>query len=386
MTVNGSNTFRVRNTEMVGSITNGASTTFMVVPGVNYVPGYDINPGIQPMFPWLSGIARNFERFHFNALSVRLVPSAPTSTPGRLYAAIEYDWDDEPPTSKQQMMQKKTKAEEVVWKELVLRADVSALHRDMAWKYVSVNTKEAPEPRTSMCGFFIFAVDTNIINCTWDVLVSYDVSLETPDLDMFKLCDTLTPSVNTPQLAAAVMGAGIQQASLPLALLGTATPASRAMAPALLAGSNDVPSCILGAGIGTGYACKTLIDFKNVVTNPFILTLKIGTFSGTPTQLTANQTQLCLGLFDANGGYLGNTITNAASFSPSLQVKCGITPGSDCTTAGDPITSILSVPVSTLRFVYPALRYVAPLIFSVLDKVQSTEAWTTAQGGYQLEL
>jgi hypothetical protein len=56
-----------------------------------------INPRNSTLFPWLSGLANNFDLFYFTNLSFEWVPFCPTSTAGEVVMAIDYDVTDPAP-------------------------------------------------------------------------------------------------------------------------------------------------------------------------------------------------------------------------------------------------------------------------------------------------
>jgi len=53
-----------------------------------------INPSIETTFPWLSGIAQNYEQYRFLSLKFEFVSSAPADYGGNSYMAFDYDADD----------------------------------------------------------------------------------------------------------------------------------------------------------------------------------------------------------------------------------------------------------------------------------------------------
>jgi hypothetical protein len=70
-----------------------------VLFGVNTI---GINPGIAGSFPWLSSIARNYESYRFQSLSVHYETTAATTATGCVMLAIDYDSNDATPSSKAQ--------------------------------------------------------------------------------------------------------------------------------------------------------------------------------------------------------------------------------------------------------------------------------------------
>jgi len=62
------------------------------------------NPSNQSNFPWLSGVAQNFEKFCFNKLCYRYVTQSPTTSPGSVMIIPDYDVDTGAPATKQQAL------------------------------------------------------------------------------------------------------------------------------------------------------------------------------------------------------------------------------------------------------------------------------------------
>ena len=93
----------VRHREYLGDI--AASTAFTI-------QSYDIQPGLQRTFPWLSSIANSFEQyrirgmlFEFNSTSADAVYSVGANTAlGSVIMMTDYDIADAPPGSKREML------------------------------------------------------------------------------------------------------------------------------------------------------------------------------------------------------------------------------------------------------------------------------------------
>jgi len=65
---------------------------------------YAVNPGIAGTFPWLSGLARQYESYSFDKLSFVLAPQAPTSATGTVLLTADFDASDAAPDSKSQAL------------------------------------------------------------------------------------------------------------------------------------------------------------------------------------------------------------------------------------------------------------------------------------------
>lgn len=55
-----------------------------------------INPADGATFPWLSGVARKYEKYRFRKLKFTMVPHAPTTASGTLGMYVDYDPSDVP--------------------------------------------------------------------------------------------------------------------------------------------------------------------------------------------------------------------------------------------------------------------------------------------------
>lgn len=78
---------RVKNVEPIGSF---GTFTSSGVP-YTYIQGAYINPGNSALFPWLSQIALQFEKYKFNYIKIHYRPVCPTSTSGVVGMCIDYD-------------------------------------------------------------------------------------------------------------------------------------------------------------------------------------------------------------------------------------------------------------------------------------------------------
>lgn len=93
----------VRHREYIGEVS--ASTTFNAV-------GYALNPGLPGSFPWLAGIAQNYDQYRWRGVlyefkstsSDAVLSSATSSALGSVSMATEYDVVDDPYASKREML------------------------------------------------------------------------------------------------------------------------------------------------------------------------------------------------------------------------------------------------------------------------------------------
>lgn len=149
------------------------------------VNSFAINPGMDDLFPWLSGIALNYESYKIHSLSFNVVGTQPTSGSGYIAAAVDFDALDPSPTSKQQMLNFSGAMRCPVWGELTLhcpKGDLSKLGPD---RYVRFGTVADSDVKTYDVGRLIVMRDTpnvTLDNVIAELYVEYDIEFFTPQL------------------------------------------------------------------------------------------------------------------------------------------------------------------------------------------------------------
>jgi hypothetical protein len=156
----------VSHREYVGEISG--DTTFGVI-------SYPINPGLGSSFPWLGGIANNYEKYRIRSLTYEFINIAATSERGRITMAVDYDVLDAVPTNKVDMFQIADAVEGPVWEPLRLKVRPSGLlfTRNGPLSGVDLKTYDA--------GRFIAAI-SNASDSTikGELFVTYDIELHIP--------------------------------------------------------------------------------------------------------------------------------------------------------------------------------------------------------------
>lgn len=376
---------RIRRREFVSTVSNGNVTTFTFDPNSSNSPGWDFNPGVGAMFPWLSAIANSYERFRFHDLQFEFVSSQATSTNGRIYAAIDYDWDDDVPTSKAQLMGNMTASEAPVWTNLKLKADAKALMRDMPWKYVNTAGRVVySEPRTAYSGFLIVAFDTPTVNCRWDLWVTYDIELETPVVENSGVY-IADPGTGTTQPYFADLSTfynvftGVTNRLM--TPLWTSNRNIGSLVREVIGGTADVPNFALPGGWtigGNNRLVNQALDLARLGSKHYLSLKGYAAMTGiTPASLVGPSGFLRMGAvaYDSAGTILGDlTQTNG-------QPKVGIDAldtGASCEpltsgTAGLPARCTFTPSMDSVRKLYPTIRYLIPfmaiLISGGLDPV-----------------
>lgn len=357
--VNGRDAFHVVRREFVGTATNGAVTGFALTPLSVAIPGYDLNPSVYNMFPWLSSIANSYERFRFNKLCYHFIPSQATSTAGRFYAAVDYDYDDSPALTKAQLMGNKTAVECAVWNESRMECDPQCLNRDMPYKYVSCSTRGLDvEGRTAFSGFLMCAFDTTVANCLMDIWVEYDVELVTPVNDsptqqFLSAGDSLaTASTNT------TTGAGPYR-GFPNATRATSAGPLKIVVP----GTTTTPPMTFN-----GFSVPKALDIMDAKGRGWLdLLCSVNATGVTPATLmaAAKTLQITWETFDSAGAWIASITNTPGTFpytSYSHVVGCDVGTND---TAGAYVRSVTSFAIDALLTYAPTMRYVVPTLENV---------------------
>jgi hypothetical protein len=92
--------------EFVRSVTGTASFTAVAI---------DINPGLVATYPWLSTQSKGWEKYKFHKFEVMYIPNHGTDTSGSIFLAFDYDPEDPPPTTQNQMATFQTVTQQRVW-------------------------------------------------------------------------------------------------------------------------------------------------------------------------------------------------------------------------------------------------------------------------------
>jgi len=334
----------IKHREMVATLTNSSNVIFFVEAFSKASPGFDINPGNPYLFPWLSGVATRYEKYKFNNIKFDLVTCMPTSTPGRYYAAIDYDWDDEIPQSKQQMMSYLGAAESPIWQNMSIAASSVAL-KSNGPKYIAKTTYRAdPEPRTSNTGFLIVAFDTTTVDCSIELWVDYEVQLQVPQLDN----EYMVNIPDTPQAKTNVTTAGTSNYGL--------HPVPGNISNVLpwvnfTAIDNNLP-------VNGGYDVKDLNDANLTMIGVVSETGQTPAF-----EATTRGAGFFVKMFDALHKFIA-IIDSSNPNLPSVTTQKGNVDFTTWSSAGAIIRFLQSFPIREIKNVYKSVRYLVPYITS----------------------
>jgi hypothetical protein len=151
-----------------------------VAGSIAYTPlSYRINPANPILFPWLSRIAPNFERYKFKQLCFCLKTQTSTTTVGSVMLAIDYDPVDPLPASKAALMQYEGSIRGAAWDNISTYADKKEIDKECLTAEFEPATDA--DARLSDVGQLILATagqtGTGAISELW---VEYEVELIVP--------------------------------------------------------------------------------------------------------------------------------------------------------------------------------------------------------------
>jgi hypothetical protein len=341
-------------------------------------PGYDYNPACGTLFPWLTQISQAYERFMFHHLSFRVTPSQASSTAGRLYLATDYDYDDQIPSTKSQMMSNQTHQEGSVWAELKLSTIARELHADGKAKYISHNSRmNFVEPRTAYCGFLIVAVDTPTANLLFDLEVTYDVELFLPVLDSMAVLTNPLPVVGDMTPIAADWLNTAYTAGWVCRAIGRfcRMPANQGLFRAVTSGSNGVPALNFFGNVATPVPA----DGNNAIDLGPVGLLREGAlqlqYLLSATGLTPSDVKVTrnvhpeIGLWDSLGNWLGQL---SPYTTPTSDESCLMDTGSSYAVGGGLFSFNWAKPLASLFMAYPTAKYAVPVLATTLANAIAT--------------
>lgn len=234
----------IAHSEMLGSILSGNPTAG--VTAYRSV-GFRANPGISTVFPWLSSVAVNYEKYRFRRLTFSLVPLVSTQFSGRIGVGFDYDSTDNPPGNRQEFYSLSIHSETMPW-----QATSVAVKCDNAFRFTG--THVAADNKLIDQGQVIIMSDSvsNGASITtaiplYDLIVDYDVELIEPQQALFS---TQSFTANKNLTAGVPLGTGTDTTAItgPNVVTGT-TVAANTVGFSMPAGTYAVSSlCVWTAG------------------------------------------------------------------------------------------------------------------------------------------
>jgi len=228
----GNNQTRVRHEEYIADI---ASTP----TGVFQVQQFFINPGLSIMFPWLSRMASNYEKFRFIKLIFEYRAKCSTASNGTVISMIDYDCSDNPPATKSIMLGQNS-VDSNVWLSHEFKANPFNLHDVIPDRYIRNDLlPQNVDQKMYDVGAYYIATQGNTDGSTagGELFVVYDVLLITPQLS----------NSNSGSSGASAIGGGVLNPNL---MLGT-IPVVTSINPQITVGTLISHSAVFVANIGS---------------------------------------------------------------------------------------------------------------------------------------
>lgn len=146
---------------------------------------YSINPGLAGSFPWLAQVASRFESYTFERLDFIYEPSVPTSQPGTIMMAIDFDSADAAPANKTTMLAMQGAMRSAPWQGMRISASALDRKKMVTERYTRSGTvPTGSDVKTLDVGnLFLASIGTGGPTVTLgDLSVHYTVRLRTPQI------------------------------------------------------------------------------------------------------------------------------------------------------------------------------------------------------------
>lgn len=168
----GSGSCRIRKREFISNIP--ATSQFSVQK-------YEVNPGDSTTFPWLSGIAPNFEKYRFHKLGFIFQTSQSTFVPGTVIMAPEFNVTDPLPTSKPQILEYSYAKRSAVWENFSVHLKTEDVMNFKTY-YTRVTAQVVNDLKLYDPLYWIIGTDglSEDLNIAGELWVEYDVEFTLP--------------------------------------------------------------------------------------------------------------------------------------------------------------------------------------------------------------
>lgn len=147
-----------------------------------------INPGMASTFPWLAGVANQYEMYSVRSMSFDFQTRSGSGLDGMVSMAVDYDAADPPPDSKAHMLAYDGCVGGPVWHNFTIAIDPRKAHLGMPQRYTRMGIQTDIDLKTYDIGnLYLVAqapasgtgTNDKFIGELW---VSYDICLEIPQL------------------------------------------------------------------------------------------------------------------------------------------------------------------------------------------------------------
>lgn len=166
------NSFRIRKREFIKNI----------VPQDPFTPQkVEFNPGLSSCFPWLSGVAPNFEKYIVKKLRYIYETAQSTFVPGMVMMAPEFNISDELPNTKTELLEYAYAARSPVWKSFSITMSEKSImnYRDYYVRISNVSDQKLYDPLYLVVA--TDAVSTDLSYCG-ELWVEYEIEFTLPQI------------------------------------------------------------------------------------------------------------------------------------------------------------------------------------------------------------
>jgi hypothetical protein len=140
----------------------------------------NMNPGLNNVFPWGSGVSKNFQQYKVLGVSLDYVPICGADTRGDVTFTPIYDATSGAPTTELAAANIKNSVTTNVWRPQHIRLDTRAIHSGIARKWIrssSVGTMGNDLKTFDMCQFYVSTVNCLDTNPVGKLYITYDIQL-----------------------------------------------------------------------------------------------------------------------------------------------------------------------------------------------------------------
>lgn len=140
-----------------------------------------INPGDSYSFPWLSGVARNFEKYVINKLTIEYKTGQSSIIPGKIQMGPDFDPSDPSPMSKKELLTYTLACDGPVWQNFSLDIPKGYLMNQKKY-YVRSHGESVNDLKLyDACNIFIGS-DANSTELSYlgEIWINYDITLYEP--------------------------------------------------------------------------------------------------------------------------------------------------------------------------------------------------------------
>lgn len=140
-----------------------------------------INPGNKVLFPWLAGMAFNYETYTIQSMKFTYSPTCPTTTVGLIAMMIDYDAADHPPTNLSDMLNSANAISFAPYENRSMLSSKQQLNKGLKERYIADGVSGAPEDvKTLYAGSLYVACQGTNSSQVGQLFIEYSVLLKTP--------------------------------------------------------------------------------------------------------------------------------------------------------------------------------------------------------------